>query len=271
VAEAPACDSGIFALLHQWRRIWAIGAIHGESQRLARVLDGIATRLEPGDRVVFLGNYLGYGPDVGGTLDRLITFRRAFLALPGTFLGDIVFLRGWQEEVWHKLLQLQFAVDARAVFQWMLDHGMATSLGAYNIDASQGETAARAGVMAMTRWTSGLRAEIDARPGHRAFFSSLRHAARTIDGKLLFVHAGFDADKPLELQSDMLWWAGSDILERSEPIPGFERIVRGFDRQHGGLKRGPYAVSLDGGAGFGGPLLAACFDRDGIIIDQVSG
>ena len=42
-------------------------------------------------------------------------------------------------------------------------------------------------------------------------------------------------------------------------------------RHHEGIKRGPFAVSLDGGAGFGGPLLAVCFDRDGAIADTVSG
>lgn len=248
-----------------------MAAIHGEAERLNRVLDGIVRRLEPGDRVVFLGNYLGYGPDVGGTLDRLIAFRRAFLARPGNFLGDLVFLRGWQEEVWHKLLQLQFSVDPRPVFHWMLEHGTEASLRAYGADPRQAEAAMREGVMAMTRWTAALRAGIDVRPGHRAFFNALRHAARTDDGALLFVHAGYDPGKPLELQSDILWWGGADILERAEPIPGFARIVRGFDRQHGGLRRGPYAVSLDGGAGFGGPLLAACFDGDGTIIETLSG
>jgi serine/threonine protein phosphatase 1 len=271
VAESPPCDSAIFATLRRWRRVWAVAAIHGEAARLSRVLDGIAARLETGDRVVFLGNYLGYGPDVGGTLDRLIAFRRGFLALPDNFLGDIVFLRGWQEEVWHKLSQLQFSADPRPVFQWMLDRGMASSLAAYGFAPRHVETAMREGVMAVTRWTGGLRAAVDARPGHRALFTSLRHAARTDDGALLFVHAGYDPGKPLELQSDILWWGGADILALNEPNPDFSRIIRGFDRHHEGIKRGRFAVSIDGGAGFGGPLLAACFDRDGAIADQVSG
>ncbi len=251
--------------------MWAVAAIHGEAQRLGRVLDGIAARLDAGDRVVFLGNYLGYGPDVGGTLDRLIAFRRGFLARPHAFPGDIVFLRGWQEEVWHKLTQLQFSADPRPVFRWMLEHGAEPSLAAYGMTPRQAEAAMREGVMAVTRWTGQLRAAVDARPGHRALFTNLRHAARTDDGALLFVHAGYDPGKPLELQSDVLWWGGVDILALDEPIPEFSRVVRGFDRQRQGLKRGPHAVSLDGGAGFGGALLAACFDRDGAIVETLSG
>ncbi len=244
--------------------------IHGEAEKLGRILDGIAQRLEAGDKLVFLGNYLGYGPDVGGTLDRLLAVRRGFLSQPNHFLGDIALLRGWQEEMWHKLLQIQFAADPRAVLAWMLEHGLAATLASYGIEARQAEAATREGVMAMTRWTAALRAAIDARPGHRALLGSLKHAAATDNGKLLFVHAGFDPGKPLELQGDVLWWGGADILDRAEPIPGFERIVRGFDRHHGGLTRGPYAVSLDGGAGFGGPLLAACFDRDGLAVETLT-
>jgi serine/threonine protein phosphatase 1 len=234
------------------------------------VLDGIAQRLEAGDKLVFLGNYLGYGPDVGGALDRLVAIRRGFLAVPNNFLGDIVFLRGWQEEMWHKLLQLQLAAEPRAVLQWMLEHGLAATLASYGFDARQAEMATREGAMAMTRWSSALRAAIDARPGHRALLGSLKHAAATEDGKLLFVHAGFDPGKPLELQGDVLWWGGADLIDRAEPIPGFERLVRGFDRHHGGLTRGAYTMSLDGGAGFGGPLLAARFDRDGMAVETLS-
>ena len=271
MAALPPCDSGTIATLRQWRRIWAVAAIHGEAERLGHVLDGLSKRSDGGDRIVFLGNYLGHGPDVAGGIDRLIAFRRDFLSLPGNFPGDIVFLRGWQEEVLHKLLELHFAGEPGDVFRWMLDHGMAATLGAYGADPALGEAAMREGGEAIARWTDGLRAAIDSRNGHRPFFTGLRHAARTDDGKLLFVHAGFDSGTPLAQQNDSLWWGGDDILTRAAPFPGGERLVRGFDRQHGGLKLGPHAISLDGGAGFGGPLLAACFDRDGTLIESLSG
>ena len=91
-------ESQKFAILRKTRRIWAIGAIHGEAARLAALHDMLAGRFVlPGDRIVYLGNYLGRGPDVGGTVEELLDFRRRALALPGMFAADIVFLRGGQE------------------------------------------------------------------------------------------------------------------------------------------------------------------------------
>jgi serine/threonine protein phosphatase 1 len=247
-----------------------VAAIHGESERLAGILEALPRRLGVGDKLVFLGNYVGYGPDVGGTLDRLIAFRRAFLALPGHFLGDFVLLRGWQEEMWSKLLQLQFAANPREVLQWMLDRGLEATLFPYGAESRRAQAAARDGVMGLTRWTASVRAAIDARPGHRALFNALKHAAITDDGRLLFVHAGFDPRKSLESQGDILWWGGPDILAPSEPPGAIGRVVRGFSPDHGGFRQTDSAVSLDAGSGFGGPLLAACFDRAGAVIDSLS-
>jgi serine/threonine protein phosphatase 1 len=48
-------------------------------------------------------------------------------------------------------------------------------------------------------------------------------------------------------------------------------VIRGFDRQHGGLRESPYALSLDAGCGFGGGLVAACIAPDGSLLDQIEG
>ena len=82
------------------RRVWAVGAIHGEAHRLVSLHARLAPRLNAGDRLVYLGNYLGYGPAAAATLDALILFRRLFLARRNAFVGDIAFLRGSQEEMW---------------------------------------------------------------------------------------------------------------------------------------------------------------------------
>ena len=83
----------------------------------------------------------------------IVAFRRAFLAQPLTFLGDFVVLRGSQEEMWHKLLELQFAPNPREVLPWMLDHGVAATLEAYGVDAKAGVAACRDSITAITRWT----------------------------------------------------------------------------------------------------------------------
>ena len=99
--------------------------------------------------------------------------------------------------------------------------------------------------------------------------SALRRAAFTQGGELLFVHASVDPGKPLDLQRDTFWWGGRDILELDAPFAGFRRVVRGYDRRHAGLVEAAYAVSVDGGCGFDGRLLAACFTLDGTIVDRL--
>src|SRR6185312_11696050 len=107
--------------------------------------------------------------------------------------------------------------------------------------------AAREGALALTRWTTSLRAAIDARPGHRQLLTNVKRAALTEDGGLLFVDPG----KPLDLQGDVLWWGGADILGLEAPFGQFRRVVRGYDRQRQGLRETRFAASLDGGSGLG--------------------
>ncbi|HWI25457.1 MAG TPA: hypothetical protein VN668_00700 [Stellaceae bacterium] len=269
MTTAAPVDSEIFARFRRPQRLWAVAAMHGEADRLQRLHAALAPRLAKGDRLVYLGGYLGHGPAIAATLDELLRFRRLFLARRLAFPGDIAFLRGSQEEMWQKLQQLQFAPNPREVLQWMLDHGVAETLAAYGGETRQGVAAARDGVLGLTRWTASLRAGLDAHPGHRQLLTSLKRYALTEDGALLFVHAGVDPGKPLDLQRDALWWGGFNILELEAPFGGFRRVIRGFDRRHAGLVEGPYGVSLDGGSGFGGPLLAACFAPDGALLDHI--
>ena len=265
------CDSDIFSRLRRSRRIWAVASIHGEKARLQTLHRRLAQRLDRGDRLVYLGGYLGHGPDVAGTLDELIAFRRLVLARRHAFPGDIAFLRGSQEEMWQKLLQLQFAPNPREVLEWMLERGMGATLAGYGADPRQGLAAARDGALAITRWTTGLRTALDARPGHRPLLTQLKRAALTEEGTLLFVHAGVDPGKPLDLQGDVLWWGGANLLELDAPFGGFRRVVRGYDRRHGGVGEAPFAASIDGGSGFGGPLLAACFSVEGELVETIEG
>ena len=101
-----------------------------------------------GDRLVYLGNCLGHGAEVRGAIDELLGFRRQILARPGMFPFDIAYLRGAQEEMWQKLLQLQFAPNPREVLGWMLEHGVGATLSAYGGSIQQGIVAARDGPLA---------------------------------------------------------------------------------------------------------------------------
>ena len=106
-------------------------------------------------------------------------------------------------------------------------------------------------------------------PGHTALFSALRHAAFTEGRGLLFIHAAIDPSRPLAAQGDAFWWGREDILDLGASFEGFKRIIRGIDREQRGLVERDFAVSLDGGAGHGGPLIAACFGVDGTVLDKV--
>jgi serine/threonine protein phosphatase 1 len=271
----PAPDRGAavsspdakFARLRAARRVWAIAAVYGEARRLAQLHDMISERFRVGDRVVYLGNYLGRDGAVFATIDELLDFRRRVLARLGGAACDVVLLRGAREEMWQKLLQLQFAPNPGELLNWMVRAGMEPTIRAYGGDLQQGFAACRDGARTITRWTGALRSAMNTAPGHTALFAALRHAALTEDGGLLFVHAAVEPSRPLSEQRDAFWWGREDILELKEPFAGFRRIVRGVDRDRRGVVEREFAVSVDGGAGQGGRLIAACFGYGGALVD----
>ena len=159
-------DRDIFATFRRARRVWAVAAIHGEANRLNALHELLGDRLCDGDRLVYLGNYMGHGTAVGETIDELLLFRRQFLASPGIFSCDIAYLRGQQEEMWHKLLQLQLAVGPSEVLTWMLEQGLETTLAAYGGDPETALRRARSGALELARWTNELRQHMQARDGH---------------------------------------------------------------------------------------------------------
>ncbi len=257
-----------FARLRGADRVWAVASIHGEARRLARLHDAIGSRFRERDRLVYLGNYLGHGEDVAATIDELLDFRRRILAAPGGFACNVVFLRGAQEEMWQKLLQLQFAANPGEVLNWMVRAGIEATVRAYGGELRQGFAATRDGPRTITRWTSGLRTAMNAAAGHTTLFAALRHAAFTDDNALLFVHAGVNTRRPLGSQGDAFWWGAHDVLALTGKFEGFGRVVRGFDRDRRGLVEHEFGVSLDAGSGRGGALMAACFDAAGAVVDR---
>lgn len=263
-------ESQKFAVLRRASRIWAVASPHGEAARLAALHDRLAERFEvPGDRLVYLGNYLGRGSDVAATVDELLDFRRRVISLPGMFASDVVFLRGGQEEMWQKLLQIQFAVNPREVLDWMLGQGLGATLLAYGCEPQRGLAAARDGALALARWTASLRAALSARPGHRELLSALRRAAYDDGNRLLFVHAGVDPSRPLANQGDALWWGAAGFGRWDQPFSEFDRVIRGYDAAHGGFSDTPFAITADGGCGFGGELTAICLSMQGDIVDRI--
>ena len=191
------------------------------------------------------------------------------MARPDAFACDVVHLRGSQEEMWQKLLQLQFAREPSQVLDWMLSQGLGPVVSAYGFPISEVRRIAAGGVLDVTRWTKRLRQAIRSQPGHQQIMTALRRAAYTADGALLFVNAGLDPERPLEAQRDSFWWSGGGFHDQKAPFAGFDLTVRGFDPGQKGFRRSPHFLTLDKGCGFGGPLVGACFSADGQIQDLV--
>lgn len=255
--------------LRRARRIWAIGAIHGEAERLAALHAQITPRLVYGDRLIYLGNYLGVGGAIFETIAELLRFRRMVLSIPPYMdEDDFVLLRGAQEEMWHKLLQLQFSNRPAEVLAWMVDRGVGATLEAYNGSAAEGFARAAEGVVALTSWTGQLRNAVRAAPGHEALISVLKRAAISREGGALFVNAGIDADRPLSEQTDSFWWAGRSFSSIGAPYDGFQRVIRGFDPNHGGIVETTSTLTIDAGCGFGGSLAAYCLTPDGDVLGR---
>ncbi|MCF8467082.1 MAG: hypothetical protein K9G33_06735 [Sneathiella sp.] len=247
-----------------------MSSIHGEPEPLIALHDELAKRWQTGDRLVYLGNYLGPGPDIKEVLDELLSFRINRLCLPGMIPEDIVFLRGAQEEIWRSLLQLQLASEPSAVFDWMIRHDIGSTLKAYGESEEEARKYIREGILATTKWTNRLREKIRSHAGHNEILVSLRRAAFTKNGELLFAHAGIDPTRPVLEQNDSFWWGSRRFDKIEEPYSGFKLIICGYDKEHKGITVKPYTVTLDGGCGFGGSLEAACFTLDGTIDDQIS-
>jgi hypothetical protein len=268
-------DNQRFARLGRPERIWAIPSIHAQVDQLKQLHHCLAGEFQPGDRIVYLGNLTGYGTDPLATIEELMRFRREIIARRNVLHIDIAYLRGAQEEIWHKLLQLQFAPNPSDVLRWMLSQGVEPLIRAYGGDAGLGMNASRTGASALARWTNALRQSMRQMPGHTAFFTSIRRAAFTeyrdrVRTNTLLVSAGVCPSTDLDLQGDTFWFGGLRFPEIREPIHGFGRVVRGrcYRRQqpHPSPEIGPVAACLDGGCGpAGGPLVLAAIMPNGRV------
>ncbi len=268
------CANEKYVDLGQPKRIWAVAAIHGDRERLATLHDHLAVRFNVRDRLIYMGNYLGNGAfDNQAVLEELLGFRSALLSKPGVTPSDIVHLRGPAEEAWQRLLRLQFSpVPSRAVEQY-LEAGAEAYLRLYGISLNETKSIARAGSIAITRWTNQLRVLQRQSLGHESLACSLRRAAMTAlnaeEKRVLFVPAGYDISLSLSDQGDHLWF-GNAPFHAAVEHPSLARIVRGFDPMRSGINTEGLAVTLDGGCGRGGPLVCGCLNAQGQLLEVVT-
>jgi len=261
-----------FADLKAPQTVWAVAAIHGNFDRIAKIHDALIEHFQPGDRIIYLGDILGVGSKILETVTEILDFRRAVISLPGVFAADVVYLRGRQEDYLHRIQQLQFSQRPEAVLSTALEDGLAPTLEAYGINAAAGLRAAREGPVAITRWTLSVKAHLRSFVGHREFLASLKRAALTsrnvatpgVD-RLLFVNCGLDPDRSLLAQEDRFWRSGDGFDRMAGRYLDFKYVVRGFDPHGRGYQAEAFKITLDGGCRFGEPLICAGLRRDGDI------
>lgn len=221
--------------------IYAVGDIHGHLASLDHALELIEADGGPEAEIVFLGDYVDRGPDVRGTLQRLIDGRNA--GRPWTFL------KGNHDRMFARFLSDATLHDDRIASgkPWMNPSlGGAQTLASYGVHD--------AGSRPIDEVFEEARKKVLAE--HVAFADGLPLWHETKDK--IFVHAGIRPGIPMERQDeDDLVWIRDGFLEDTRDHG--KLIVHGHTALDHPVAY-PNRINLDGGAGFGNPLWPAVFE-----------
>ena len=242
--------------------IYAIGDIHGQKVLLDHALALIEQDGGPDAEIVFLGDYTDRGPDSRGVLDTLIA---------GVNAGrNWTCLKGNHDKMFHDYVTTGAEHDShvKSGISWINRRlGGVTTLASYGIAGDVSflhpsggglETLASydIGTDTLTPEQVRKRAAKAVPSAHLAFLKDLPVAYETDD--LLFVHAGLRPGIPLsdQAEDDLLWirdaWLDDTRDHGKLVIHGHTALDQ---PQHHGNR-----VNLDGGAGYGRPLIPAVFE-----------
>ncbi len=242
--------------------IYAIGDIHGQKAMLDHALALIEKDGGPDAQIVFLGDYTDRGPDSAGVLDTLIK---------GVNAGrNWVCLMGNHDKMFHDYVTagVENSSHVKSGISWLNRRlGGITTLASYGVTGDAHFLhPAGGGIETLASYAVGTDtltpAQVQKRtakavPKYHLNFLAERPVAHETDD-LIFCHAGLRPGIPLKDQSpDDLLWIRDGWLEDTRDHG--KLVVHGhtaLDRpQHHGNR-----VNLDGGAGYGRPLIPAVFD-----------
>ncbi len=232
---------------------YAVGDIHGRADLLAPLLDALEARADEDRReggapvVIFLGDYVDRGPDSAGVIDLLLHER--------PYGYERRYLKGNHEQA--MLAYMESPLENRA---WVLQGG-AETMRAYGVTppsplgASEGDWVIAAEL---------LRAQLPEQ--HLEFLNSLERYV--VFGDYAFVHAGVDASRTLEQQTDRdLFWSRAQFIASKRRFS--HRVVHGHtpvDRPFVDERR----IAVDTGAYASGVLTAARFEGEEVSFLAVS-
>ena len=221
-----------FVELNKSNKIWAIGSIHSNLKSFTSIKEFLLKNFEANDKLIFLGNVIGLGNYSKETLSSVIDLRFNLMSKFTLKPESIIFLRGAQEEMFSKLLQLQLAPNPNEIIEWMFDHGVNETIKSYGFSENEVKNIASSGTINISKWTSNLIKILNESPGHIQYFLNLKHAAYSNTKKILFVNRGVDITRPLSAQNDCFWWGFQNFSSIDRPYKTFLRIVRGYESEH---------------------------------------
>ena len=210
------------------KRIWAVGSLHSNYESFQSIKSYILKNFNSGDKLIFLGNVIGLGNKAKDTISSILNLRMKLMAIHNLEPEEVVFLRGSQEEMFLKLIQLQIAPNPQDIVNWMFDHGVHKTTQSYGFSREEVENISSQGTISISKWTSKLNSVLSSNPGHKDYFYNLKHAAFSSSKKILFVNRGVDVSRPLSAQNDCFWWGYQNFSKISKPYGTFMRIVRGY-------------------------------------------
>jgi len=210
-------------------RIWAIGSIHSNLDSFNSIKKYILNNFKKDDNLVFLGNAIGLGNSSKETISSILDMRLKLMSKFTIDSSQIVFLRGAQEEMFSKILQLQIAPNPVEIIKWMFEHGVDRTLNSYGFQNEEIIHTASSGTVIISKWTSKLNQVLQNNLGHKEYFLNLKHAAYSFSKKILFVNRGVDVSRPLSAQNDCFWWGYHNFSKLDKPYSTFNKIVRGYE------------------------------------------
>lgn len=232
---------------------YAVGDIHGRADLLALLLDKLEASVEADQRpdgppiVLFLGDYVDRGPQSDKVLD---------LLLSGRPLGfERRMLRGNHEQI-----MVAFMDNPVATRAWLVQGG-AETLAAYGVRPPAPMSATE------EEWLAAAEALRMAAPAaHIDFLNSLERYVAL--GDYVFVHAGVDAARSLEEQTDEdLYWARERFINSRRLFS--HRVVHGHtpvDRPFADERR----IAVDTGAYASGELTAVRLEGEAVSFISVN-